>query len=114
MLNHVDDSMVKNLVAAGYSPDSVAAYQRAQKTAQVDFEIWQENWDSWIFFLQVSTQWIVAAGGMGGLFYVGLQRNCIESEMNMRGIKKAQRLTLIDDLYIIEHAALAVLNQPKD
>ena len=91
MLNHVDDSMVKNLVAAGYSPDSVAAYQRAQKTAQVDFEIWQENWDSWIFFLQVSTQWNVAAGGIGGLFYVGLQRNCIESEMNMRGIKKAQR-----------------------
>jgi hypothetical protein len=32
----------------------------------------------------------------------------------MRGIKKAQRLVLIDDLHIIEHAALAILNKSKD
>lgn len=66
-----------------------------------------------MFFLLVSSKWNVVAG-MAGLAYIGLRSNDIESEMNMRGIKKKQRAKLADDLHIIEHAALAVLNKLKD
>lgn len=75
-----------------------------------DFEVWEENWDSLLFFLNVSTQWNVVAG-MGGLFYIGLNHTAIESEMNMRGIRKQRRAQLCDDLLMMERAALPLLNK---
>lgn len=66
-----------------------------------------------MFFLAVSGQWNVVAGGLGGLFYIGLLRNCVESEMNMRGIKKSKRIQILNDINIMESAALSVLNKSK-
>lgn len=74
------------------------------------FELWQENWDSWLFFLAVSTQWTVVAG-MGGIVYVNLNHCAIESNMNMRGIGRNMRAKLCDDLLVIERAALQELNK---
>lgn len=30
-----------------------------------EVEVWPENWDAWLFWLQICTQWRI--GGLGGL-----------------------------------------------
>lgn len=106
----IDDNIIQAMIADGAPSDVIEAAQSQLEKEDDFFDVWQENWQSLIFFLAVCTQWNVVAGGMGGLFYVGLNHTAIESNMNMRGIKKQQRLALCDDLLVMERAALEVLN----
>jgi hypothetical protein len=112
----IDDDVAAQMKQFGWTDEAVAETQKtAEQKAEAmpDFEVWDCNWLSFQFFLGVSTQWNIAAG-MGGIFYICMPRNCIESEMNMRGIQKLQRIQILNDINIIEHAALAVLNKAKD
>lgn len=82
--------------------------------AQEAFEVWQECWDSVLFFCQyAATQWNVAVG-MERPVYFGLRYEGVEAAMRMTGIRPANRAALLADLVEMERAALKVLNQIKE
>jgi hypothetical protein len=84
-----------------------------QKTEDV-FEVWEENWESFLYFLEVSNHWTVVAKGMSEKEFVGLNYTCIESIIRtFKPVKKSKRQDLYRDLRIIEIAALPVLNRTK-
>lgn len=58
---------------------------------------------SWFLLLQ--RRWII--GPMGG--YVRLDDTAMLAQMDMRGIKRKKRATLLDGLMIMENAALKIL-----
>ena len=73
-------------------------------------EVWEENWRSVLLFLTIQTQWIIKPiGGLLGLNYVA-----IESGMRMSGIKKKERPKIFDDLRIIEHTVLKIINERNE
>lgn len=106
----VDENIICAMIADGAPQEVIDAAQSNLKPTDDDFEVWQENWNSLLFFLAVSTQWNVAAG-MSGLFYVGLNHVALEANMNMRNIKKQNRLQLCNDMQLMERAALEILNK---
>jgi hypothetical protein len=87
----------------------IEAAQSQLKPPSDDFEVWEENWETLLFFLAVSTQWNVAAG-MGGLYYVGMRHEGIAADMAMRGIRGKKAEALAETLRGMEQAALEVLN----
>lgn len=114
-----DDNVIDGLVRAGAPAELIEqakARQQAsesQQQSQDDFEVYEENWDAFQFFLYVTGQWNAVAGGLGGIYYMGLSRVNIEAEMNMRGIKPADRVELLNKLNVMEHAAMSELNKVK-
>lgn len=68
-----------------------------------------DNWDSVVFFFGLGTQWTMA--GMGG--YCGLSYAGVEACLRMSGLKRRRRARLFEDVRIMEHAALPVLNRDK-
>ena len=85
--------------------------EEAQRNAEPEEEIcwvWEENWNSVLFFFACSTQWIVGMGGRAGLNYPG-----VESAMRINGIKQKDRKALFADLQTMEFAALEVLNKKE-
>ena len=45
------------------------------------------------------------------IFYAGLDYTCVESLMNITQIAPDERLTVLDDIRVMERAALQVLNK---
>lgn len=68
-----------------------------------DFELWEENWDHWLFFLKVSTQWVRAGldGFMSGLNYAG-----VEVVAKAHGLRGKVWRACLDALQVIEEAVL--------
>lgn len=66
-----------------------------------------------MLFLDLSTQWNVAAG-FAGLFYVGLIYSEATTLMKERGWPRARRADALDDLRVMERAALPLLNSRAD
>ncbi len=70
-----------------------------------DFPVDEENWESVGLFLKLSTQWRVA--GMGG--FTGLDYAAVDAVFKIYRVKN--RVDRLDDLRIMEMAALPVLNE---
>lgn len=87
-----------------------AAEEKMKAHATVaNFEVWQENWDSFSLFVGAETQWTVGVG-MAGVLWVGLDYDRLETVMRLRGIPRRERSRLFADVQIMERAALPVLN----
>lgn len=69
-----------------------------------DFEIWPENWTTFLVFSEVSTQWRMGPGGPTGLDY-----GIVKWVMKLMHIKKP--LPLLHDLRIMESAALKQMSK---
>ena len=71
-----------------------------------DFEVWQENWDVVSLFLRCQTQWRTSVGGITGLDYA--------SVVSIAKLYKYKDLpSVIEDLQIMEIAAMAEMNKEK-
>ena len=71
-----------------------------------DFEVWQENWDVVFLFLRCQTQWRTSTGGVTGLDYA--------SVVSIAKLYKYKDLpSVIEDLQIMEIAAMAEMNKEK-
>lgn len=104
-----DDNVIQGLIAFG-APDAVIeAARRNMQNNDDHCEVWPENWQSVLFYLAVRTQWIISAAGG----YVGLNYIAIEAAMRIKAIRKPKMKTLFNDLQIIEHTMLPLLNKPK-
>lgn len=78
----------------------------AEKAAREDFEVHADNWEAWLFFLSVQTQWVFASNGMGaqraGLNYPG-----VESGARMQRIPMRRWPELFEAVHAVELAVLA-------
>ena len=63
--------------------------------------VWRENFEAVRLFIQLSTQWRVSMGGVTGLDY-----SAIRALFKIQGIKKKNYKQLMEDLAILEAAAL--------
>jgi hypothetical protein len=66
-----------------------------------DFEVWKENWDVVELFLRVQTQWRTSLGGVTAVCAV----------INMCSYPEPR--SILEDLQIMEVAAMAEMNKEK-
>lgn len=77
------------------------------------FAVEPDNWDSWLIFSAVSTQWVWAPLGMGGLVRVALDYSRVESGLRMQGVKRKRWPGVFADLRLIERAVLEADNEMR-
>ena len=96
-----------DLAALGATPAQIAELADAagDEPAEQHFGVWEENWETVLIFLRLSTQW--RYGGMGGA--IGLDYPALESVLRMRRVKN--RGEMLDQLRVMERAALGVMNK---
>jgi hypothetical protein len=108
----MDDGVVEGLRRMGVSEEDIAKEQakRAKDAPPADFDVHADCWESWLFFLKVSRQWLYVAVPQG---FGTVLRRCslnwpgIESVVRLGGVKRAKWAGLVDDLMVIEEAVLA-------
>lgn len=76
----------------------------ARNTAH-EFEVWPENHEVFILFSQMQTQWRVGANGPTGLDY-----NTLFTYMTLKNLS----IDLLDDIRVMESAALTEIHRKKD
>jgi hypothetical protein len=75
-----------------------------------DFEIWHENWDAVMMFLRMQTQWTTTMAG-----YMGLRYDVLLAAGGMFDLYNVEnRREMLEDLQIMEAAALSELAKDKD
>ena len=93
----------------GAPPEVIEEAQRKANPEEEVCWVFEENWNSVLFFFDLQTQWNI--GGMGG--YIGLNYPGVESAMRLNEIQRQDRKALFADLRIMELAALPVLNKKE-
>lgn len=82
-----------------------------------DFEVWDENWDVWTFFLAVDTQWLTetlgeVAGKLGSLQgrvftrRTALSAVGVESSARLMGVSARRLRRYWPDLLVIQQAVV--------
>jgi hypothetical protein len=74
-------------------------------SANPTFEVWEENWAAVQMFLRLQTQWRM---GMNGV--IGLDYGAAEWLFRLYAVKVKDQRSLLEDLQVIEAAAMAKLN----
>lgn len=73
--------------------------------------MWPENWPAFLMFCESMTQWRMGMSGPTGLDYgVLLYRGGL---MDLHGIPRGERREMMDDIRVIERAALAQINEKE-
>lgn len=107
----MDDEFAEGLRKLGVREADIEAEQVAAEAAPLEavFEVHEDAWESWLFFLTVSRQWVylVMNNGMGSVAV----RQClnwpaIEAMARMSGVPRRQWPGLCADLLVIEEAVL--------
>lgn len=92
----------------GAPPEVIEAARRKAEPEEEVCWVYEENWNSVLFFFACATQWVVSMSGRTGLNYPG-----VESVMRMHGTKRKDRKALFADVQVMEFAALEVLNKKE-
>ena len=71
-------------------------------------EVWPENWQAWVLFCQVSTQWRVGMGGATGLDY-----GAIYPLLDRIAQDAPEWMDLFEDLQVLERAALKQMSDNR-
>lgn len=74
------------------------------------FGVMRENAEACEWFMLMQRRWLVSE--MSGR-YLRFDDQAIKSQMKLRGVKKKHRAALLDQLMVMESAALEVLNKPE-
>lgn len=122
----VDDSVAAGMRRLGFSEADIEAQQGAQAgtdaPARSVFEVHEDAWESWLFFLKVQRQWlfvpVTRAVGMGGVAVdaqrMSLNWSGVRSMVMLTGVKKKRWSGLIDDLLVIESAVLDAEHKARE
>lgn len=85
--------------------------KRSQRNDDEDsdvFEVWEENWESFNWFLNMNRRWVF--NPMDGK-RIRLDDQAVVAQLKLSGLKKSKQRTIMDDLLAMETAALEVLNK---
>lgn len=102
----VDDDLAASARAFGATEEEIEAERKKEAQAapeQDEFEVYEDCWESVMFFLRVQTQWVHK--GMDER-RAGLNNTAVESTMRMTGVKRAAQAELLEDLQVMERAVL--------
>lgn len=102
------------MAAAGAPADVIAATLAVEDAKDDDLlEIWEENWETVMCFLSLSTQWRREIPAMAGtMIWHGLDYPAVESTIRLMGYWQ-KRTEIFEGLQIMEQAALKLLNKPS-
>lgn len=89
---------------------AIADHQEQQGDDNDDFAVWPENWQTVRIFLSLSRCW--RQDGMSGHFLC-LPRADIESTLKMWNIRHTHQRRILENLVLMEGAALEVLSRGK-
>ena len=82
---------------------------KSKKEESQHFEVWEENWETVMMFLRMTTQWNVTMGG-----YVGLKYEVL---LGARGLLELYDVDnpreMLEGIQAMESVALAELNKEK-
>lgn len=93
----------------GAPPAVRAAFAAARQTPAVEpYPVLPENWPAANLFLQLQTQWRIAAG-MGGVMHTGLDYAAVWAVLHGQRVRHPERV--FADLRLMEAAALIDLNK---
>lgn len=77
------------------------------------FAVEPDNWDNWLIFLAVSTQWVWVSSGMTDAARAALNYPGVESGLRMMRIKRKRWPAVFADLRVIEQAVLVAGNEMR-
>lgn len=77
-----------------------------QKKVVKNFEVWEEHWESIMFFLKMMTQWRTTMGGVIGLDYSVLQMLFDLYDID-------NRKEIFEDIQVMEREAMIHMNKDK-
>jgi hypothetical protein len=95
------------------SNDDAAAFglkpQRPAASSEEHFEVWEENWETVMMFMRMTTQWNVTMGGYVGLKYeVLVGAGCL---MELYDVDNPREM--LEGIQEMESVALVELNKEK-
>jgi hypothetical protein len=111
----VDDNVAQGLRRFGMSEEDIAELlgTQTEEPEVLDFEVYEDCWESVQFYLKVQTQWtfktVGTGGGLGMLMVaqrVGLNNAAVESTMRMEAVPRRKQAALLADLRVMELAVL--------
>ena len=85
----------------GLMPEAIEDLQNRNRSKV--FEVWEENWQVVEMFLRVQTQWRSTMSGVIGLDYAAVQWLFKLYEVD-------DQRTLLEDLQVMEAAAMSAIN----
>lgn len=74
----------------------------------VEIDVWQDNAEAFLVFVNLGTQWRAVPGCA-----IGLDYTAIEPVLRLMGIPADRWPALFDDLLVLEGAALKQINQNR-
>ncbi len=77
-----------------------------EKRKEENFEVWEEHWQSVMFFLKMMTQWRTTMGGV-----IGFDYNVLQMLFEMYDIDN--RKEIFEDIQVMEREAMIHLNKEK-
>ena len=77
-----------------------------QERKEKDFEVWEENWESVMFFIKMMTQWRTTMGGVIGLDYSVLQMLFDLYDID-------NRKEIFENIQVMEQEAMIHMNKDK-
>ena len=82
---------------------------KEEEKKEIDYEVFEDNWDAVMIFCNMQTQWSTSFGGFVGLKYeVLLMQGGMFDLYNITDRRK-----ILEELQIMEHTALKELNREK-
>lgn len=107
----LDEGVAEGLRFFGASEDDIRREQEAEleNLPRPDFEVHEDCWESWLFFMKVQRQWryVPVSAGMGVTAErCGLNWTGIESVIRLRRVTEDKWDALLDDLLVIEDAVM--------
>lgn len=109
----VDEGVIEGMRLMGASPQDVEAAQaqleadQSRQAEQDDFEVHADNWDAWMFFLSVQTQWVFVSSGFGSQ-RVAMNYPGVESAARLQRIPASRWPELFEAVHAVELTVLAV------
>lgn len=99
----VEDKSRDDAAAFGLKP------QRPAAPVEEHFEVWDENWETVMMFLRMTTQWNVTMGG-----YVGLKYEVLVGAGGLMALYDVDNpREMLEGIQVMESVALAELNKEK-
>ena len=77
-----------------------------QKRIEEDYEVWEEHWQSVMFFIKMMTQWRTTMGGVIGLDYSVLQMLFDLYDID-------NRKEIFENIQVMEQEAMIHMNKEK-
>ena len=77
-----------------------------QQRTEKDFGVWEENWESVMFFIKMMTQWRTTMGGVIGLDYSVLQMLFDLYDID-------NRKEIFENIQVMEQEAMIHMNKEK-